>query len=135
MKAKIILAEAVTNHPDGTTSMLRAGLTHVWADKTPVPLRGALYVRIEADMGDEGTHQFDLRCLDEDGHEVIPKTEGQFQVSQGGGSINLVLGLSVAFNKFGPFEFVLRIDNVLSDTWRIKATNTSSPSAPKGESN
>ena len=130
----MILAEAVTNHQDGTTSMLRAGLTHAWADAPPVPLRGALYVRIEADMGDAGDHLFDLRCLDEDGHEAVPMIGGQFQVPPGGGNSNLVLGLSVAFKKFGPFEFILRIDNVQSDTLRFNATKTPSPSAPKGES-
>ena len=121
MKAKIILAEAATSHPDGTTSMLRAGITHLWGESPPLTLQAALYVRIEAELGDEGSHQFDLRCMNEDGVEVLPRLQGQFQVSRGGGVNSIVLGVAMAFQKFGPFTFYLRVDNVELDKWTITA--------------
>ena len=119
MRATLLLAEAATTHPDGTTSMLRAGIDRVWSKEPPVPLRGVLFVRIESDMGDSGPHQLDLRCMDEDGREALPKVDAQFQVPQGGGVSTILLGMSVRFAKYGRYHWVLRVDNVQQDTWKI----------------
>src|SRR4051812_1524618 len=73
MKAKMLLAEAATGHPDGTISMLRAGINQVWVQQPPFGLHASLVSRIEAELGDAGTHQFDLRCMNDDGAEVMPK--------------------------------------------------------------
>jgi mRNA interferase RelE/StbE len=51
LKAKLLVGEAATGHPDGTLSILRAGITHVWGDSPPVPFQGALVARIEAEDG------------------------------------------------------------------------------------
>ncbi len=120
MKVKTILAEAATSHPDGTMSMLRAGITHVWAgDSGPYQLQAAFVVRIEAEMTDAGNHEFDLKCMDEDGRGVLPTLGGQFTVGHGGGVNNLILGMSVAFPKLGRYVFVVRVDNVERDTWTV----------------
>jgi hypothetical protein len=79
------------------------------------------YIRMEADLGDEGQHQFDLRCFNQDGVEVLPKMSGQFEVPQGGGNTVLLLNFSVAFPKFGPYKFILRVDNIQLDDWMIHA--------------
>lgn len=83
MKAKIILAESASTHPDGTFSLLRGGITHVWAPAPPFQLQGSLVVRIEGTLVDKGNHKFDVRCMDQDGVDSMPKIEGQFTVQQG----------------------------------------------------
>ena len=115
MKAKLILAAAATGHPDGTISMLRAGITHVWGDKPPIPLQATLVVRIESELSDMGNHDFDIKCMDEDGQQALPPVKGQFAVPQGGGVNNLILGLAVAFQKHGRYVFFVRVDNVELD--------------------
>ena len=44
MKAKLILAEAATAHPDGTVSILRAGINKVVGSKPPFNLQATLIV-------------------------------------------------------------------------------------------
>ena len=120
MKAKMMLAEAATGHPDGTISMLRAGITHVWVQNPPYGLQASLVSRIEAELGDSGAHQFDLRCMTDDGAEVMPKMQGQFTAPQGGGANNLILNFSTAFPKPGRYTFVLRVDNVQLDMCSVQ---------------
>ncbi len=121
MKVRLWLAEAGTVHSDGTVSVLRAGITHIWGDKPPYRLQAVLVVRIESDLADKGNHQFDIRCMDEDGAEVLPAVKGQFIAPEGGGSNNLMTGIAVAFTKQGRFEFFVRVDNVELDSWTVKA--------------
>ena len=80
MKARLLLAEAATAHPDGTISMLRAGITNVWGDKPPVQLQASLVTRIESDPGDVGKHAVEIFLIDADGKEVMPKLSGEFEV-------------------------------------------------------
>lgn len=119
MKGKLILAEAATSHPDGTFSLLRAGITHVWAENPPYGFQGSLVMRIEAEMVDKGTHRFDLRCMNQDGMEVVPSIKGQFDVPQGGAVNNLVLGIGTPFPGPGTYVFVFRVDDVEQDSWRL----------------
>jgi hypothetical protein len=117
MKARMMLAEAAVGHQDGTLSMLRAGITHAWGKTAPVGLQSALAVRIEGEMGDSGSHTFDLRCMDSDGAEVMSQLKGQFDVPKGGGVMNFVMNFSLGFPRHGRYTFVLRVDNVQQDTW------------------
>lgn len=119
MKAKMLLAEAATGHPDGTISMLRAGITHVWADSAPAALQGALVIRIEGNMGDKGLHRFDVLGMDEDGKEIVPRIAGQFEIPAGGGHASLVLNFGMAFPKLGNFTFIVRVDDVQQDQWAV----------------
>ncbi len=137
MKAKMMLAEAATGHPDGTISMLRAGITHVWVQNPPYGLQASLVSRIEAEMGDAGPHQFDLRCMTDDGAEVMPKMQGQFTAPQGGGINNLILNFSTAFPKPGRYTFVLRVDNVQLDMCTVQVTQApeGAPAGPTQASN
>ncbi len=120
MKARLLLAEAATSHPDGTISMLRAGITNVWGENPPVQLQASLVTRIEADLGDVGQHQIEIMCMDEDGKEVMPKLDGQFAVARGGGHNNILLNFGFAFPRFGVFTFVVRVDHVQYDTWSLR---------------
>jgi hypothetical protein len=110
MYGQMIIAEHASVHPDGTFSMLRAGIDRFRAPSRPVAFRGFLVVRIVADVGEEGEHQFDLRCLNMDGMQALPSVEGQFVTPPGGGSTNLILGLDVAFGEAGRFTWYLRVD-------------------------
>jgi hypothetical protein len=132
LKATLLLAEAATAHPDGTISMLRAGITNVWGEKPPVNLQASLVSRILAELGDSGDHQFDLRCMDEDGKEIMPRLHGTFQVPAGGGHSNLILNFGIGFTRHGRHMFVLRIDNVQYDTWTVTAAPP--PQATPGQS-
>lgn len=119
MKAHIVLAEAATTHPDGTISMLRAGINQIRGEGPPFKLRAALAVRIQAELGDAGKHRFDLKCMNEDGAEALPTLEGEFEVAQGGGVSSFVLAMQVDFQAAGRFLFVLRVDRVQLDEWTI----------------
>jgi hypothetical protein len=122
VKARLLLAEASTTHPDGTISMLRAGITNVWGETPPVNLQASLVTRIEAEMGDVGQHEIEIMCMDEDGKEVMPKLNGQFAVGRGGGHNNILLNFGFAFPRFGLFTFVVRIDHVQYDTWSLRVS-------------
>ena len=119
MRAKILLAEAATHHPDGTVSILRSGITHIRGSGPPYRFKGCLVIRIEGELSDKGMHGFELHCMDEDGGEVLPPLKGQFEVPKGGGVNGLILGLAVAFKKIGRYVFSLRVDNVGLDTWTV----------------
>jgi len=121
VKARLLLAEAATSHPDGTISMLRAGITNVWGEKPPINLQASLITRIEADLGDVGNHKLEIMCMDEDGKEVMPKLDGQFQVARGGGHNNILLNFGFGFPAFGLFSFIVRVDGVQYDTWSLRA--------------
>ncbi len=131
MKGKLILAEHATVHPDGTFSMLRAGIDRLNVEKAPAPFAATIVVRIEAGIADEGTHHFDLRCLDADGNAVLPVQKGQFNSPAGGAIINLMIGIAAAFPKLGDFIFYLRIDNVEADSWTIHVVPKKKPDEPK----
>lgn len=120
MKARLLLAEAATAHPDGTISMLRAGITNVWGEQAPVQLQASLVTRIEADPGDVGKHGVEIFLMDADGKEVMPKLAGEFEVARGGGHNNIILNFAVQFPALGMFQFVIRIDNVQHDTWSLR---------------
>lgn len=122
MQAQMTLAEAATLHPDGTVSMLRAGINHLWGQQAPFMLEGSLVVRLEADITEQGPHKFEVRCVDEDGRAVLPALQGQFRVPQGGGSINLILGLGAAIQKAGRFTFCILVDNVDQTRWTLNVS-------------
>lgn len=119
MKGQLTLAEAAAAHPDGTMSILRAGIDRVMGERAPFALNAALVIRIQSEMGDAGKHRFDIKGLDQDGSEILPKLEGEFEVPQKGGSSAFILGMHVVFQKAGTYLFVLRVDNVQMDDWRI----------------
>ncbi len=128
MMAQMILADAATAHPDGTISMLRAWINQVWGAAAPFPFRGALAIRIQGEIGDQGKHSFDLKCLDLDGQEVLPKLQGEFEVPKGGGAASFVLNIQAAFQKPAKYVFVLRVDRVQLQEWQIGVLQR--PSAP-----
>lgn len=130
MKVRMLLAEAATTHPDGTMSILRSGITKVWGKEPPIQLQACLAIRVDCDIADAGDHQFDIRCMDADGQELLPKLAGQFTVPPGGAVQNLTFSFSAAFHKPVNAVFVMRIDNVECDRWSLDVVQ--SDEGPKG---
>lgn len=120
MTGSIILAEAATNHPDGTTSMLRAGIDNVRAERTPALFRGALVARIEGEAGERGRHDFEINCIDEDGNDQLPPIKGQFDLPNSGGKNTLVLALQTKLERFGLYQFNLVLDKALVSSWNLR---------------
>jgi hypothetical protein len=65
--------------------------------------------------------------MNDDGAEVMPKMQGQFNAPQGGGANNLILNFTTAFPKPGRYTFVLRVDNVQLDACWVQVTQTPNP--------
>ena len=130
MRGKLILAEHATAHPDGTFSMLKAGINRLQVEKTPAPFKAMLVARIEPDIGDQGEHTFDIRCMDVDGRQVLPEQQGKFNAPPAGGIINLIIGIGAAFPRVGDFVFYLRIDNVEADSWTMHVVPKRKPDKP-----
>jgi hypothetical protein len=123
MKIRLLLAEAATAHPDGTVSMLRAGINRCVNATAPIPLSAALVARVDGDLNEGGSsHTFTLRLMNEDGKDVIPRLEGQFQLPPDGGSVNVILNLQAAFPGHGRFSFYLNVDNAHHEQWPVEVT-------------
>jgi hypothetical protein len=131
MKVTLLLGEAATAHPDGTVSILRAGITNVWGPKLPVHLIAALVVKIDSQPAESGSHAVEIRVIDTDGHDVAPRLSGNFNVGPTGGASNLILNFQIAFAKYGRYEFSTIIDRQLYGAWNIEVT---APPVPKGDS-
>ena len=107
-------------HPDGTVSVLRAGITRILSAELPVPFKGTLVAFFRPDLGDlKGTHSFDLRCVDQDGNDQVPTVKGSFasQPSGGDGVSAVALEMQAGFKKYGKYLFVIRVDNHIEDEW------------------
>jgi len=129
MKLTLLLAEAATTHPDGTVSILRAGINRAVNHKAPIPLAAALVARVDGDVNEGGSnHRFTVRLLNEDGRDVIPKVEGGFVLPQDWGAVNLVFNLQAAFPKHGRYAFHLNVDDIHHAQWSVDVT----PRAPEG---
>jgi len=131
VKVTLLLAEAASNHPDGTVSMLRSGIQRLWSAKLPSALMGALVVRIESDPSEGGTeHDFTLRVLDMDGKDVMPKLPGKFGVPEGGGTINLVINFQCQFPKHEKYGFHVNVDNQRYESWPLTVAPAPNPPRP-----
>lgn len=115
MNGRLILAEHATAHPDGTISMLRAGINQIHGPALPVPFQGTLVVRVVADIADQGEHVVDLRCMNQDGKLALPVVQGGIAIPAGGGAVNLLFGLQVAFQEKGKLIWYLRVDQHVVD--------------------
>jgi hypothetical protein len=130
MNTMTILAEAATNHPDGTFSMLRGGITQVWG-ALPAVLRGDLLVRFEGDTSEAGSHEWMICVIDEDGKDIMPRMAGTFQVPQGGGNGMVVMKFGCQFTKYGEYSFRVTLDKQLASAWQVTVIEKLPGQAPK----
>lgn len=121
MEATMWLAEAAAMHPDGTVSMLRAGINRVMRKEKPVPFAGALVIRLEASLAESGPHSFEIRLMNDDGKDIAPRINGGMEVPTGGGSSHVVVNFHVTFPEFGRYEFSVNVDRVLYQSWKVDA--------------
>ena len=119
MRGSLILAEAATAHPDGTISMLRAGITRVNAASMPIVFKGALVASIFAQPSEHGQHELELSCIDEDGSDRMPTIKASFGVPRAGGPNHLIIGFSKKFEAWGTYQFNLVIDRQEHDTFLL----------------
>lgn len=129
MKATLVLADAACAHPDGTFSLLRGGITEVHVPRgRPATFKGALAVRVVGTAGEAGeTHEFKLRCTDEDGHPVAPELTGTFKIPPSGGASQTVISHEIIFPKLGRYVFSVMIDRVEMDSWPLVAREAPTP--------
>lgn len=130
MKITLFLAEAATAHPDGTVSMLRAGINRAVNATAPIPLTAALVARIEGDVSEGGsTHRFAVRLKNEDGRDVMSKIEGEFTLPPEWGAVNLVMNFQSMFPRHGRYAFHISIDDALHAQWSVDVASqpTGSP--------
>jgi uncharacterized protein DUF6941 len=131
MKLTLLLAEAATTHPDGTVSILRAGINRAVNHTAPIPLAAALVARVDGDINEGASnHKFSVRLFNEDGRDVIPKVEGGFVLPPEWGAVNLVFNLQAAFPKHGRYSFHLNVDDIHHAQWSVEVT-PHPPRAPK----
>ena len=119
MKAKLILAESATLHPDGTVSMLRAGITRLWSPEVPVVFRASLVVRIEAEAAERGKNEFEIHCINEDGKDQLSQIKGQFDSPKSGGDHQLIMAIQSKLSNFGLYQFNILINKVCLDSWNL----------------
>lgn len=100
---------------DGTISLLRAGIDRIGGPALPIPLQATLVARVQGEIGDQGPHMVELRCMNQDGATVLPRIQGNIDIPQGGGAANLVFRLDVEFKEAGRLTWYLRIDQQIAD--------------------
>ena len=131
MKLTLLLAEAATTHPDGTVSILRAGINRAVNKTAPIPLAAALVARVDGDISEgDSKHRFTMRLLNEDGKDVIPKVDGGFVLPPEWGAVNLVFNFQAAFPRHGRYAFHLNVDDIHHAQWSVEVTPRA-PGAPK----
>ena len=121
MHAWLILAESASAHPDGTVSILRAGINRLMADKTPILCRAAIVARIEAEPSERGTHSFSIVCIDVDGKERLPTISATFEIPPQGGQNNIIIGMSAQLPEFGIYVFALSVDKMEQARFVLRA--------------
>ena len=118
MKATIILADAASQHPDGTFSLLRGGISTVTVPLgQPVFFHGAFIARVAAELSEAGPHSFEVKVINHDGKRVAPPIQGEFVVPDGGGGTQFIVHFNLALPDYGRYQFALLIDNQESDSW------------------
>jgi len=120
MQVILLLSEAATGHPDGSFSTLRAGINRIVSSNVPIPLLCALVIRIEAQPAESGEHKLEVRLMNEDGKEVAPRFQRQFQVPAGGGATNLIIRMQSTLPKYGTYSFYVNVDGVLHQYLNLK---------------
>jgi hypothetical protein len=128
----MILAESASNHPDGTFSLLRGGISQLYSHRFPVPFDGAIIIRIVGDPAESGTHS--LRCVvvHQDGGE-LSRFEVGFDVREGGGGSALVLKMRQTFAKPGYYSFRVAVDSHVMDDESFVVMQLEPPDAEAGK--
>lgn len=119
MKVYAILAEYASYHTDGTFTVVRAGLDRIWNPTVPVQFTGVLVVRMNCEFTESGSHAFEIKVINSDGKEIMPRLSSQFNVPHGGGYFNVAFRFSTTFPEFGDYFFCVMINGQESERLRV----------------
>lgn len=121
MKSLLVVAEYVSVNPDGTFGMLRGGLNRLQLPKFPSVVSLGFLVRVTAEFGEEGQHDFKLVVVDYDG-QTIAKAEGTFAVTTEQRVVNMGINMPINLNAAGGFSARLILDRQMAADWPLEAS-------------
>lgn len=131
----LVVAEYVSVNPDGTFGMLRGGLNRLRLPKLPGVMPLGFLLRVNAEFGEEGEHDFKLVLIDYDG-QTIAKAEGRFHITTNQRLVNLGINMPINFQKAGRLSARLIIDKQMSADWPLEVElvnlNPGKPEIPDG---
>ena len=110
MKVTFLIAEGAGKHVDQTVSILRAGLNRVTGPRLPIPFRAAVVILFEAEPGDVGPHRYAIRCVSEDGRDLIAPICEEFAVTALPATHSIVQPLAGGFLSVGKVRWLLEVD-------------------------
>ncbi len=120
----MILADAGVAHEDGTFSLLRGGISTVWAAKgEPILFHGALMARVDMPEGVSGKQSIALLLL-KDGKKIIPDQERSFEIPEHikkQAVINIAFSMSITLPEEGAYEFQLEINGKRVAAYQLEA--------------
>lgn len=126
MKSILVVCEYVSVNPDGTFGMLRGGLNRLQLPKLPSVLGLGFLVRLTAEFGEEGDHDFKLVVVDYDGQEMA-KAEGRFAVTTEQRIVNVGINMPINFMRKGRASARLIIDKQMAADWDLEVIDKPAP--------
>ena len=121
MDVTLILADAARVHPDSTFSLLRGGITTVNIPRNaPILFKGALLVRVAGQPSEAGPHEVKIVCMDEDGGQIGQEISGSFEIAPKGGSVQIVVDMSMIMPRHGTYEFAVTVDKQQMARWPLE---------------
>lgn len=103
------MAEAATGHPDGTFSMLKAGVDTYASDAPPFVIFGVAVARLSFTRAEAGEHVVRVRFLDGE-TDLLPAIEIHVDVPKEDIHVNFIHKVAQKIEKAGKFRLVLLVD-------------------------
>ena len=111
--------------------MLRGGLNRVQVPRYPSVVPLGFLVRIEAEFGEEGEHDFKLVLVDYDGKDLA-KAEGKFQIRREQRLVNMGINMPIKVESPGSISARLIIDRQAQADWGLELLPPTAPEGPGG---
>lgn len=107
------LCEAINEMPDGRVNILGAGINGMSPPTLyPVELEIVVFCRLAADPTEIGEHTISFRLIDEDGQDILPELDGDFDVEEDTMVSNLIFHFSpLEVPGEGEYSFELVVDD------------------------
>jgi len=107
------LCEAINEMPDGRVNILGAGINGMSSPAIyPVDLEMVVFCRLAADATEIGEHTISFRLIDDDGQDILPELDGDFDVEEDTMVSNLIFHFSpLEVPGEGEYSFELVVDD------------------------